>query len=265
MNPRILSLLVTPALVGASLQAEPPSATFSSFNDWLGADAKGVRIGADGRLKLAPSLRRVAQVSEGVVWCAISDGAGGVYLSAGNEGKLFHYTNGQMKPLAQVKGGIVFAMTRVGPDLVVAPSGEGKLLRVTPSGDVKAYADIDARLVWSLATLGSEVLVAGGGEKGALLLLARENFSRRLAELPEETAFTCLISDGQGGWYLGSHGRGLVLRYSGVQTGDRLETLYATGLEEVKSLVFREGQLYIGASNGLTNRFASGTLERRET
>ena len=253
--------LVIPALVA---QAEPPMANFASFNDWLGADAHGVRIGADGRLRLAPSLRRVAQLPEGVVWAAIPDGTGGAYLSAGNEGKLFHYAGGQMKPLAQVKGGIVFAMVKHGPDLIVAPTGEGKLFRVTPAGDVKPFAEIDAKMVWALGLHGSELLVAGGGEKGALLLLARENFSRRLAELPEETAFTCMASDGQGGLYLGSHGRGLLLHYSGVQTGDRLETLYATGFEEVRSLITHEGQIYIGASNGLANRFASGNLERRE-
>ncbi|MFZ1614250.1 MAG: hypothetical protein WAT51_08770 [Holophaga sp.] len=264
MRMKAMLALMLPALVAPAVQAEPPVATFASFNDWLGADAHGVRIGADGRLRLAPDLRRVAQLSEGAVWCAVSDGAGGAYLSAGNEGKLFHYTGGQMKPLAQVKGGIVFAMVKLGSDLIVAPSGESKLLRVTPAGDVKPFADIDARLVWGLSLMGSEILVAGGGEKGALLLLARENFSRKLAELPEETAFTCLTPDGQGGWYLGSHGRGLVLRYSGVQTGDRLETLLATGFEEVKSLIFREGQLFIAASNGLANKFALGTLERRE-
>ena len=253
--------LMIPALVA---QAEPPMANFASFNDWLGSDAHGVRIGADGRLKLAPSLRRVAQLPEGVVWAAIPDGTGGAYLSAGNEGKLFHYAGGQMKPLAQVKGGIVFAMVKLGPDLIVAPTGEGKLFRVTPAGDVKPFAEIDAKMVWALGLHGSELMVAGGGEKGALLLLARENFSRRLAELPEETAFTCMASDGQGGLYLGSHGRGLLLHYSGVQTGDRLETLYATGFEEVRSLITHEGQIYIGASNGLANRFASGNLERRE-
>ncbi len=264
MRVKAMLPLMIPALVAQAVMAEPPVANFASFNDWLGADAHGVRIGADGRLRLAPSLRRVAQLPEGVVWAAIPDGTGGAYLSAGNEGKLFHYAGGQVRPLGQVKGGIVFAMVKLGQDLIVAPTGEGKLFRVTPSGEVKPFADIDAKMVWALGLLGSELLVAGGSEKGAVLLLARENFSRRLAELPEETAFTCMTPDGQGGWYLGSHGRGLVLRYSGVQTGDRLETLHATGFEEVRSLVRHEGQLFVGASNGLANRFASGNLERRE-
>jgi len=264
MRAKAMIPLMISALVAPLVQAEPPVASFASFNDWLGADAHGVRIGADGRLRLAPALRRVAQLPEGVVWAAIPDGTGGAFLSAGNEGKLFHYAGGQVKPLAQVKGGIVFAMAKLGQDLIVAPTGEGKLFRVTPSGDVKPFADIDAKMVWALGLMGSELLVAGGSEKGAVLLLARENFSRRLAELPEETAFTCMTPDGLGGWYLGSHGRGLVLHFSGVQTGDRLETLYATGFEEVRSLITHDGQLFIGASNGLANRFASGNLERRE-
>jgi hypothetical protein len=250
------------ALLGVSALADQPSATFSSFNDWLGSETRGVRIGADGRLRLAPNLRRVGQLPEGVIWAAVADGTGGAYLSAGTDGKLFHYAGGQVKPLGQVKGGIVFAMARLGQDLVVAPTGEGKLLRVTPNGDVKPFADIDARIVWALAVEGDAVIAAGGAEKGAVLVQAREGSSRRLAELADETAFTALTPDGQGGWYLGSHGRGLVLRYS--RQGDRLETLMSTPFEEVRALTVADGQLYIGADNGLTPKFSTGQLERRE-
>lgn len=249
----------------AAAFADQPMVSFSAFNDWLGADAKGVRIGADGQLKLSPNLRRVAQIPEGVIWTAVPDGTGGAYLSAGTEGKLFHYSNGQVKPLAQVKGGVIFAMVRLGQDLIVAPSGEGKLLRVTPSGDVKPYADIDARLVWGIGIQGTELFVAGGGEKGAALILAREGSSRKLAEMPDETAFTTLVSDGRGGWFLGTHGHGLLVRYTGVGAGDRLETIAASGFEEIRTLVVHEGEVFIGATSGVANRFASGSLEKRES
>src|ERR1035438_8861290 len=116
---RWMTLLLS-AAVGVAALAEQPSATFSGFNDWLGSETRGVRIGADGRLRLAPNLRRVGQLPEGVIWAAVADGAGGAYLSAGTDGKLFHYTGGQVKPLGQVKGGIVFAIARLGQDLVVA-------------------------------------------------------------------------------------------------------------------------------------------------
>ena len=258
---RWMTLLLAAAL-GVTALADQPSATFSGFNDWLGSETRGVRIGADGRLRLAPNLRRVGQLPEGVIWAAVPDGSGGAYLSAGTDGKLFHYVAGQMKPLGQVKGGIVFALARLGQDLVVAPTGEGKLLRVTPTGEVKPFAEIDARIVWAMAVEGDAVILAGGAEKGAVLVQAREGSSRRLAELADETAFTALASDGQGGWYLGSHGRGLVLRYSRV--GDRLETLMDTPFEEVRALAVADGQLYIGADNGLTPKFSTGLLERRE-
>ncbi|HJW73967.1 MAG TPA: hypothetical protein VJ486_14170, partial [Geothrix sp.] len=251
-----------PALLSVSAFADQPSANFSSFNDWLGAETRAVRIAADGRLSLAPSLRRVGQIPEGVIWAALPDGTGGAYLSAGTDGKLFHYTGGQVKPMGQVKGGIVFAMVRLGQDLLVAPTGEGKLFRVTPAGEVKPFAEIDARIVWAMAVDGDAVVLAGGSDKGALLVQAREGSSRRLAELADESAFTALVSDGQGGWYLGSHGRGLVLRYN--RLGDHLETLMDTPFEEVRALAVVEGNLYIGADNGLTPKFSTGQLERRE-
>ena len=250
------------AVLGVSALADQPTAAFSGFNDWLGSEARGVRIGADGRLRLAPNLRRVGQLPEGVIWSAVPDGTGGAYLSAGTDGKIFHFSGGQVKPLGQVKGGIVFALARLGQDLILAPTGEGKLVRMSPAGAVKPFADIDARIVWAMAVEGDAVIVAGGAEKGAVLVQAREGSSRRLAELADETAFTALAADGQGGWYLGSHGRGLVLRYN--RQGDRLETLMATPFEEVRALALVEGQLYIGADNGLTPKFSTGLLERRE-
>lgn len=249
------------AALVAPVRAAQPSMVFDSFNDWLGADPRGVRIGANGRLKLAPALRRVAQLPEGVVWAAVPDGSGGAYLSAGNDGKLFRFSGGQVKPLAQVKGGIVFAMARLGQDLIVAPSGESKLFRISPGGEVRSFADIDAKQVWAMAVQGSELYLAGGGEKGAVLLVAREGSSRKVAELAEETSFTALVPDNQGGWYLGSHGHGLVVRV----TGERLETLLATGMEEVRSLAVHEGSVYVGANNGLASRFSAGNLEKRET
>jgi hypothetical protein len=258
---RWMSFLLS-AVVGVTALADQPVATFSGFNDWLGSETHGVRIGADGRLSLAPNLRRVGQLPEGVIWAAVPDGSGGAYLSAGTDGKLFHYTGGQVKPLGQVKGGIVFALARLGQDLIVAPTGESKLFRVTPTGEVKPFADIEARIVWALAVEGDAVIAAGGSEKGAVLVQARSGSSRRLAELADETAFTALAPDGQGGWYLGSHGRGLVLRYS--RQGDRLETLMDTPFEEVRALAQVDGQLYIGADNGLTPKFSTGQLERRE-
>lgn len=255
--PALLATLFAPTAA-----ADQPILNFSSFNDWIGAEAKGVRIGADGRLRLAPNLRRLAQLPEGIIWSAVADGTGGAYISAGNEGRLFHFSGGQMRPLAQVKGGIVFAMAKVGSDLVVAPSGEAKLLRVTPSGEVKPFCDIDAKVVWAMRAEGSEVLVAGGAEKGAVLVLAREGSSRRLTEIPEETAITAICPDGEGGLYLGTHGRGLVLRYT--RGNDRLETLMDTPFEEVRALAFAEGSLFVGADNGLAQRLSAGNLERRE-
>jgi len=243
--------------------AQQAAATFSTFNDWLGADVKGVRISSDGRLRLAPNARRAAQLPEGAVWCAVSDGQGGAYLSAGTEGKIFRYSNGQVRPLTQLKGGMIFAMTRLGNDLIAATSADGKLHRVRIDGESKSFGEVDARVIWSLASNGTDVLIAGGGERGATLYLARENSSaRRLASIPEETAFTTIIQESPGVWLLGTHGHGLVVRFT--QVGEQVEVLAATGFEEIRALTLHDGQLYIGANQGLAEKMSAGRLENRE-
>jgi hypothetical protein len=248
----------------ATAAAQQVTANFSSFNDWLGADASGVQIGADGRLRLAPNARRAAQLPEGAVWCAVPDGQGGAFLSAGTEGKIFRYSNGQARPLVQLKGGMIFAMTRLGGDLIAATSADGKLHRIKPSGESKAFGEIDARVIWAMASNGTDVLIAGGGERGAALYLAREGTAaRRLAGIQEETAFTAIIQEGPGVWLLGTHGHGLVVRFT--QVGEKTEVLAATGFEEVRALALQDGQLYIGANNGVAEKMARGQLESRES
>ncbi|MDR1842078.1 MAG: hypothetical protein LBQ86_09200 [Holophagales bacterium] len=247
----------------ANVAAQQVTATFSTFNDWLGADVKGVRISADGRLRLAPNARRTAQLPEGVVWCAVSDGQGGAYLSAGTEGKIFRYSSGQARPLTQLKGGMVFAMTRLGNDLIAATSADGKLHRIRPDGDSRPFGEVDARVIWSLASNGTDVFIAGGGERGAMLYLARENsIARRLASIPEETAFTTIIQESPGVWILGTHGNGLVVRFT--QVGEQVEVLATTGFEEVRALTLQDGQLYVGANQGLAEKMSAGKLENRE-
>jgi len=262
MRARILTTSSVLLALAPALIAGQPKASFDSFNDWIGASTKGVSIGADGALRLAPALRRVGQLPEGVIWCATPDGQGGAYLSAGTDGKLYHYANGQIRPLAQVKGGIVFAMAKVGPDLIVAPSGQGKLFRVSMDGTVKPWCEVDATVVWAMRVEGSEVVCAGASTNGAALILARDGSSRRLAGLQEETAFTAMCPDGSGGYYLGTQGRGLVVHYARV--ADRLEILMDTPFEEVRALAVSGNDLYIGANNDLASHLQSGKLEKRE-
>ncbi|MCL1892655.1 MAG: hypothetical protein FWG02_00270 [Holophagaceae bacterium] len=244
--------------------AQQATVSFSSFNDWLGADVKGVRISADGSLRLAPNARRTAQLPEGVVWCAVPDGQGGAFLSAGTDGRIFRYSGGQVRPFTQLKGGMIFAMTRLGNDIIVATSADGKLHRINSNGESKAFGEVDARVIWSLGSNGTDVLIAGGSDRGATLYLARENnTARRLASIPEETAFTTIVPESPGVWLLGTHGHGLVTRFT--QAGEQIEVLAATGYEEVRTLLLQDGQLFIGANQGLTEKISGGLLENRES
>jgi len=158
---------------------------------------------------------------------------------------------------------MIFAMTRLGNDLIAATSADGKLHRIKPNGESKPFGEVDAKVIWSLASNGTDVLIAGGSEKGATLYLARENsVARKLANIQEETAFTTIIQEGPGVWLLGTHGHGLVARFT--QVGEKIEALAATGFEEVRALAMQGGQLYVGANNGIAEKMAKGQLESRE-
>lgn len=230
----------------ALLSGQQVTQNFNSFNDWQTAEFKGLQVNAQGVLSLAPTSRRIIQVPEGIIWSYLPDGRGGGYISAGNEGRIFRFTDGQLKPFAQMKGGIVFAMARLGEDLIVAPSGQGRLVRINSRGENSTFASIDARIIWHLETEGREILALGGGERGAVLISAREGSSRKLTEMAEEIAFTAFARDTRGAYLLGTHGNGLVVKYN--RSLDRLETLFDTGMDEVRNLVVSDNRIFASAN-----------------
>lgn len=240
------------ALVTVILSGQQVTKNFNSFNDWQNSEFKGLQVNAQGALSLAPSSRRIIQVPEGIIWAYLPDGLGGGYVSAGNEGRIFRLSGGQLKPFVQMKGGIVFAMARLGEDLIVAPSGQGRLVRINSLGESSTFAQIDARIVWHLEAEGREILTLGGGERGAVLISAREGSSRKLAEMTEEITFTAFARDTRGAYLLGTHGNGLVVKYN--RSTDRLETLFDTGMDEVRNLVVSGNRVFASANRERPSR-----------
>lgn len=246
---RLLTLrfkIIICALGTVLLSGQQITKNFNSFNDWQNAEFKGLQVNAQGVLSLAPTSRRIIQVPEGIIWAYLPDGLGGGYVSAGNEGRIFRYTGGQLKPFVQMKGGIVFAMARLGEDLIVAPSGQGRLVRINSRGESSTFTQIDARIIWHLEVEGREILALGGGERGAVLISAREGSSRKLAEMTEEITFTAFARDARGAYLLGTHGNGLVVKYN--RSTDRLETLFDSGMDEVRNLAVFDNRVFAAAN-----------------
>ncbi len=229
-----------------SLNGQQVTKNYNSFIDWQNSEFKGLQVDAEGILRLGPTSRRIIQVPEGIIWAFLPDGRDGGFISAGNDGRIFRLSGGQLKPFAQMKGGIVFAMTRLGEDLIVAPSGQRRLVRINSLGESSTYAAINARIVWQLESENREILALGAGERGAVLISAREGSSRVLAEMAEEIAFTSFARDARGSYLLGTHGNGLVVKYN--RATDRLETLFDSGMDEVRNIVVSGDRVFASAN-----------------
>ena len=83
----IFSILLL--FVSAAFAAEPLVWSVNSRADVMKGDARGVSIGPDGTITLAPKLTEVFKTDQSFIWSSAVDRSGNVYLGTGGDGKVF--------------------------------------------------------------------------------------------------------------------------------------------------------------------------------
>lgn len=182
----------------------------------LKGDARGVSIGDDGTITLAPSLTEVFKTGEQYIWSSAVDSAGNIYLGTGGDGKIFKVNAAghgvlltdlsemNVTALAIGKSGEVFAGT----------SPDGKVYRIGGDGRPEIYFEPKEKYIWSLAVL-PDGLAIGTGEGGKIYKVRSANASPQSTLLfdTSETHIMSLSADKSGDLYAGTDPNGLVIKF----------------------------------------------------
>ena len=89
LPPILLSLLLVPGAAGAASVKIWVSDTAADFST---GEARGVSVSADGSLLPGKSLMRVEGVNEAVLFTAVRDKSGELYVGTGDAGKILRIT-----------------------------------------------------------------------------------------------------------------------------------------------------------------------------
>ena len=60
----------------------------SVYEDFIKGEFENVSLGNEGHLQLAPALTEWVEIDEPIIWAAVADADGNLYLGTGNRGKV---------------------------------------------------------------------------------------------------------------------------------------------------------------------------------
>src|SRR5712692_5198017 len=90
----VMTSMILALLCGAALAVGPVFWEITKQEDVIKGDARGVSIGDNGTISLAPSFTLVYDTKQAYIWSSATDAAGNIYLGTGHDGKIFKVTPG---------------------------------------------------------------------------------------------------------------------------------------------------------------------------
>lgn len=229
--------------------AQPQFWKIEGARDFLEGDTEGLSVDSEGRVRLAPATRALADTEAPYVWVLARDGQGTLYAGTGNDGKVFKVENGKATVLFDAPELEVHALA-VAPDgkLYVGTSPEGKVYAVDAAGKAETFYDPADKYIWALAFDRNGNLLVASGAEGRIVRVDRQGKAQTLLT-SAETHITALLADPRSGFvYAGSSPGGILYR---IDPTGKVFVLHDSRFREVKSLLLGpDGSLYAAAIDG---------------
>ncbi|MGH9821194.1 MAG: hypothetical protein ACRD43_13595, partial [Pyrinomonadaceae bacterium] len=242
-----LLMLFLALLFPITLNATGPSVwTVDSRAEVIKGNARGVSIGQDGTISLAPKLSEVFKTEQPYIWSSITDAAGNLYLGTGGEGKIFKVDAAGKSTLFTDLTELNVSALAIGKtgELFAATSPDGKVYKIDASGKADIFFEPKEKYIWSLAMMTDGSLAVGTGDSGKIYRVRSAGAARDASLFFDsgETHIISLASDKQGNLYAGTDSSGLVLR---IAADGKAFALLDSPLREVHGLALGpDGSVY---------------------
>jgi hypothetical protein len=225
-----------------------------SYDEFRRGKLTDLSLTSDSELILAPRLNSVFNTEQTLIWSAVSDSNGNIYLGTGHEGKIFKVDSSGPGTMIERLGELdVSALALDGKGvLYAATSPDGKVYRIegpaTASPQMKEFYRPDAKYIWALAFDKQGQLLVATGDKGIIYRVAADGKGEPFYTT-DETHVVSLAVDKQGNVIAGGDPKGYIYRIS--PDGKKAFVLYDSGMREVHSLALAgNGNIYAAVLSG---------------
>lgn len=248
---RLFSTALVFVITTAFLGARTHETTHQSFDDFSKGEMNEISLHTDGYLLAAPALETLAELDAPILWDAVVDSKGNLYVGTGNQGAVFKVTpEGESETVFEPNRLMTRAIALDSRDqLYVAVSPDGTLYRVNRDGGVEIFLKLEDEYVWDMVFGEDGNLYLATGSKGKIYRIDTGDKDPE-AEVffdSEETHITALAFEADGILLAGSATHGLLYRIDSEGEGN---VIYSTGEREVRSILPQEdGTIFFSSFN----------------
>src|SRR5262245_16983877 len=176
---------VLPLLAAVPLLAVTPQFwEIRTHDDFRKGKLTNLSLTSDDELILAPRFDMIFNTEQTLIWSAVVDSKGNVYLGTGHDGKVFKVdANGKGSLLVDLAELDVLALAVDRNDVIYAgTSPDGKVYKIE-NGSAKEFFDPKTKYIWSLIFDKQGRLLVGTGDKGIIYRVTPDGQDRKSTRL----------------------------------------------------------------------------------
>src|SRR5215468_10134824 len=248
---KILWLVLLLAAVVPLLAVTPQFWEIRTYDEFRKGKLTNLSLTSDDELILAPRFDMVFNTEQTLIWSAVADSKGNVYLGTGHDGKVFKVdANGMGALLVDLAELDVLALAVDRNDVIYAgTSPDGKVYKIE-NGSAKEFFDPKAKYIWSLVFDKQGRLLVGTGDKGIIYRVTPDGKGTSFYDT-DETHIVSMAVDKDGNLIAGGDPKGYIYR---ISPEGKAFVLYDSGMREIHSVaVAPNGTIYAAAMSGEPN------------
>jgi hypothetical protein len=219
-----------------------------SYDDFRRGKLTSLSLTSDDELILAPRFDMVFNTEQTLIWSAVADSKGNVYLGTGHDGKVFKVDSaGKGAMLVDLPELDVLALAVDAKDVLYAGTApDGKVYKIE-NGQAKEFFDPKTKYIWALTFDRQGRLLAGTGDKGIIYRINQDGQGSPFYDT-DETHIISMAMDRDGNLIAGGDPKGYVYR---ISPEGKAFVLYDSGMREIHSVaVAPNGTIYASAMTG---------------
>src|SRR4051812_31790469 len=167
-----------------------------TYDDFRKGKFSNISLTSDDELILAPRFDPVFNTEQTLVWSAVADSKGNVYLGTGHDGKIFKVdASGKGAMLVDVPELDVLALAVDGKDVLYAGTApDGRVYKIE-NGAAREFFDPQTKYIWSLVFDKQGRLLVGTGDKGVIYRVAPDGKGAPFYDTDETHIISMAIDD----------------------------------------------------------------------
>src|SRR5213593_4546781 len=219
-----------------------------TYDDFRKGKLSNVSLTSDDELILAPRFDVAFNTEQTLVWSAIADSKGNIYLGTGHDGKIFKVDpSGRGAMMADLSELDVLALAIDGNDVLYAGTSPDGTVYKIENGTPKEFFNPHTKYIWSLVFDKQGRLLVGTGDKGVIYRVTPDGQGASFYDT-DETHIVSMAIDRDGNLIAGGDPKGYVYR---ISPEGKAFVLYDSGMREIHSVaVGPNGTVYASAISG---------------